>query len=168
MSANIDGVHSAPRHAGGRRVGAPIRLRLLGLLGTLAWGLVVPGLAAAQRAAPMPRVALLDPGSPTSPATCLPGFRQGLRDLGYVEGQNLVLEARYAEGQLTRLPALADELVHLMPDVIWTHSTEAIQAVKQATTTIPIVMGVESNVVEEGLAAGLARPGSNLTGMELR
>jgi len=116
----------------------------------------------------MPRVALLDPGSPTSPAVCLPGFRQGLRDLGYVEGQNIVLESRYAEGQLTRLPALAAELVHLTPDVIWTHSTEAIQAVKQATTTIPIVIGVESNVVEEGLVAGLARPSGNLTGMELR
>ena len=168
MSANIDGVHRAPRQAGGRRVGAPIRLRLLGLLVTLACGLVAPGLCTAQRAAPRPRVALLDPGSPTSPATCLPGFRQGLRDLGYVEGQNLVLESRYAEGHLTRLPALAAELVHLTPDVIWTHSTEAVQAVTQATTTIPIVIGVESNVVEEGLAAGLARPGNNLTGMELR
>ena len=83
-------------------------------------------------------------------------------------GQNIVLESRYAEGQLTRLPALTAELVRLAPAVIWTHSTEAVQAVKQATTTIPIVIGVESNVVEEGLAAGLARPGSNLTGMELR
>ena len=168
MSANIGGVHRAPRDAGGRRIGPPIRLRLLGLLVTLAWGLVALGLCTAQRAAHMPRVALLDPGSSTSPAVCLPGFRQGLHDLGYVEGQNLVLESRYAEGQLTRLPALAAELVHLTPAVIWTHSTEAIQAVTQATTTIPIVIGVESNVVEEGLAAGLARPGSNLAGMELR
>ena len=168
MSTNIGGVHSVPRHAGGRRVVAPLGLRILGLLVTLAWGLVAPGISVAQRAAHMPRVAFLDPGSPTSPAVCLPGFRQGLRDLGYVEGQNLVLESRYAEGQLTRLPALAAELVHLAPDVIWTHSTEAVQAVKQVTTTIPIVIGVESNVVEEGLVAGLARPGGNLTGMELR
>jgi putative tryptophan/tyrosine transport system substrate-binding protein len=168
MSTSIGGVHSVPRHARGRRVVAPIRLRILGLLVTLAWGLVALGISTAQRAAHMPRVAFLDPGSPTSPAVCLPGFRQGLRDLGYVEGQNLVLESRYAEGQLTRLPALAAELVHLAPDVIWTHSTEAVQAVKQVTTTIPIVIGVESNVVEEGLVAGLARPGGNLTGMELR
>jgi putative ABC transport system substrate-binding protein len=91
-----------------------------------------------------------------------------LRDLGYVEGQNIVIESRYAEGQLTRLPALAAELVHLAPDVIWTHSTEATQAAKQATTTIPVVIGVENNMVEEGFVASLARPGGNLTGMELR
>jgi putative tryptophan/tyrosine transport system substrate-binding protein len=168
MSTNIDGVHSVSQHAGGRRVVAPRRLRTLWLLVTLALGIVVPGLAEAQRAAHMPRVAFLDPGSPTSPQVCPAGFRQGLRDLGYVEGQNVVIESRYAEGQLTRLPALAAEIVHLAPDVIWTHSTEATQAAKQATTTIPIVIGVESNVVEEGLVAGLARPGSNLTGMELR
>jgi ABC-type uncharacterized transport system substrate-binding protein len=168
MSANIGGGHSAPRHVGGRRVGAPLRLRLLGLLVTLVWGLVAPGFSAAQRAAHLPRVALLDPGSPTSPQVCPAGFRQGVRDLGYVEGQNVVIESRYAEGQLTRLPTLAAELVHLAPDVLWTHSTEATQAAKQATTTIPIVIGVENNMVEEGFVANLARPGGNLTGMELR
>jgi putative ABC transport system substrate-binding protein len=169
MSANIDGVYSAPRHAGGRRIVAPRRLRTLRLLVALALGLVVaPVISEAQRAAHMPRVAFLDPFSPTSPAVCPAGFRQGLRDLGYVEGQNVVIESRYAEGQLTRLPALAAELVHLAPDVIWTHSTEATQAVKQATTTIPIVIGVENNMVEEGFVASLARPGGNLTGMELR
>ena len=168
MSANIGGGHSAPRHVGGRRVGAPLRLRLLGLLVTLAWGLVAPGFSAAQRAAHLPRVALLDPGSPTSPQVCPAGFRQGVRDLGYVEGQNVVIESRYAEGQLTRLPTFAAELVHLAPDVLWTHSTEATQAAKQATTTIPIVIGVENNMVEEGFVANLARPGGNLTGMELR
>src|SRR5262249_21068917 len=154
--------------AGGRRVGAPVRLRTLWLPVTLALGIVVPGLAAAQRAAPLPRVAFLDPGSPTAPQVCPAGFRQGLHDLGYVEGQNVAIESRYAEGQLTRLPALAAELVHLAPDVIWTHSTKATQAVKQATTTIPIVIGVENNMVEEGFVANLARPGGNLTGMELR
>ena len=168
MGANIDCVHSTPGHAGGRRVVASTWLHILGLLVTLAWSLVVPGISAAQRAAHMPRVAFLDPGSPASPAVCPTGFRQGLRDLGYVEGQNIVLESRYAEGQLTRLPALAAELVYLAPAVIWTHSTGAVQAVTQATTTIPIVIGVESNVVEEGLVADLARPGGNLTGMELR
>ena len=169
MSANIDGAYSALRHAGGRRVVAPRRLYTLRLLVTLALSIgVAPVISEAQRAAHMPRVAFLDPGSPTSPQVCPAGFRQGLRDLGYVEGQNVVIESRYAEGQLTRLPALAAELVHLAPDIIWTHSTEATQAVKQATTTIPIVIGVESNVVEAGLVASLARPGGNLTGMELR
>src|SRR4029434_1966204 len=81
MSTNIGGVHSVPRHAGGRRVVAPMWLRILGLLVTLAWALVARGISAAQQAAHIPRVAFLDPGSPTSPAVCLPGFRQGLRDL---------------------------------------------------------------------------------------
>jgi ABC-type uncharacterized transport system substrate-binding protein len=168
MSTNSDGVHRAPRHAGGQRVGAPVRLRPLWLPVTLALGIVVPGLAAAQRAAHLPRVAFLDPFSPTAPSVCSAGFRQGLRDLGYVEGQNVVIEYRSAEGQPTRLPALAAELVHLAPEVIWTHSTEATQAAKQATTTIPIVIGGENNMVEEGFVASLARPGGNLTGMELR
>ena len=168
MSTNSDGVHRAPRHAGGRRVGAPMRLRTLWLPVTLALGIVVPGLAAAQRAAHLPRVAFLDPFSSTSPSVCNAGFRQGLRDLGYVEGQNVVLEYRLAEGLPLRLPALAAELVHLAPDVIWTRSTEATQAVKQATTTIPIVIGVENDMVEKGFVASLARPGGNLTGMELR
>ena len=95
-----------------------------GLLFTLALGLVVaPVISEAQRAAHMPRVAFLNPFSPTSPAVCPAGFRQGLRDLGYVEGQNILLEYRYAEWQWDRLPTLAAELVQLKPDVMVTNTT---------------------------------------------
>ena len=125
----------------------------------------------AQPRPTLPRVGVLEPRTLQIAAdsrTCLHGFQQGLHDLGYVEGQNVVIEYRYAEGHPQRLPALAAELVHLAPDVIWTHSTDAIQAVQHATTTIPIVVGVGINMVEEGLVAGLAQPGGNLTGLELR
>jgi putative ABC transport system substrate-binding protein len=94
-------------------------------------------------------------------------FQQGLYGLGYVEGQNLTVDYRYAEEQYDRLPALAAELVQLAPDVLWTHSTPAALATKQATTTIPIVVGVAVELVKQGLVEGLARPGGNLTGMEL-
>jgi putative ABC transport system substrate-binding protein len=87
---------------------------------------------------------------------------------GYVDGHNVQLEYRHARGQTTRLESLAAELVRLSPDVIWTHSSDAIQAVKRATSTIPIVFGVAINSVEEGLVAALPRPGGNVTGLELR
>jgi putative ABC transport system substrate-binding protein len=115
----------------------------------------------------MPQVAFLDPGSPSSPAVCLPGFRQGLRDLGYVEGQTILLDYRSAEGHVDRLPALAAELVQLAPDVLWLYSDHAAWAAKRATTTIPIVVIVSDGPVEQGLVASVARPGGNLTGLEL-
>ena len=118
-----------------------------------------------------PRIAVLNPGAPeyfNDPRTCPHGFMQGLRELGYVDGHSAQLVYRHARGETTRLESLAAELVRLSPDVIWTHSSDAIQAVKRATTTIPIVFGVAINSVEEGLVAALARPGGNVTGMELR
>jgi putative ABC transport system substrate-binding protein len=133
--------------------------------------LVAPVTPMAQPRGKIPRVGVLKPGSPehvADPRTCDNGFQQGLRDLGYVDGHNILLEYRYVEGQPQRLPALVAELVRLAPVVIWTHSTDAIRAVQQATTTIPIVVGVGINMVEEGFVAGLARPGGNLTGLELR
>jgi putative tryptophan/tyrosine transport system substrate-binding protein len=139
----------------------------LGLLATL----LVPGAAVAQGRIKSPRIAILNPGAPeyfNDPRTCPNGFMQGLRDLGYVEGHNAQLEYRHARGQVTRLDSLAAELVRLSPDVIWTHSSDAIQAVKRATATIPIVFGVAINSVEEGLVAALSRPGGNVTGLELR
>jgi len=93
-------------------------------------------------------------------------LRQGLRDLGYVEGQTITLVSRYAEGQPDRLPALAAELVQLTPDVLWTHSNPAAHAAKQATTTIPIVVGLASFDATPGLVESLARPGGNLTGLD--
>jgi len=127
--------------------------------------LAVPLLATAQPRGTIPRVGVLDPSFPPGPS-CLAGFRQGLRDLGYVEGQTITLVSRYAEGQPDRLPALAAELVQLTPDVLWTHSNPAAHAAKQATTTIPIVVGLASFDATPGLVESLARPGGNLTGLD--
>jgi putative ABC transport system substrate-binding protein len=139
------------------------------LLITLAFSLVMAPLAAqAQPRGHLARVGVLDPSPHQRPAPCLPAFQQGLRDLGYMEGQNLLVDYRYAEGHPDRLPALAAELVQRAPDVLWLHSNPAAQAAKQATATIPIVTGVSNEVVEEGLVASLAQPGGNLTGLELR
>jgi putative tryptophan/tyrosine transport system substrate-binding protein len=93
------------------------------------------------------------------------GLRQGLRDLGYVEGRNITTEARWSEGSPDRLPALARELVALKPDVILASSTHAIRAAKDATTTIPIVMVLASYPDKLGFVESLARPGGNVTGL---
>jgi putative ABC transport system substrate-binding protein len=111
------------------------------------------------------RIGVLWPGSP--PDKWDEAFRQGLRAQGYVEGQNILLEYRWAEGKHEHLPALAEELVRLRVDVIVTISAPAITAVKQATTTIPIVFAGTSDPVRTGFAASLARPGGNLTGLSV-
>jgi putative ABC transport system substrate-binding protein len=95
----------------------------------------------------------------------LEAFRQGLRELGYIEGQNIRIEYRYAEGKLDRLPALAAELVHLKLDVIVTGGSTSNRAAKDATATIPIVMTQDEDPVGNGLVASLARPGGNITGL---
>jgi putative ABC transport system substrate-binding protein len=120
-------------------------------------------LAEAQQQKKVPRIGVLRPGPVAAPN--YEAFRQGLRELGYVEGQNVVLEFRDAEGKAERLPDLAAELVRLKVDVIVTSSTPAIQAVKQATVTIPIVMGFSGDPVGTGLVASLAKPGGNITGL---
>src|SRR5688572_11334660 len=94
-------------------------------------------------------------------------LREGLRDLGYLEGQNLLIEARWAENQANRLPQLARELVELSPEVIVTQAEPVTQAVKAATSTIPIVAVSVSDPVGLGLAASLAHPGGNVTGLTL-
>jgi len=127
--------------------------------------LAAPLPATAQPRGTIPRVGVLDPNFPPGPS-CLAGLRQGLRDLGYVEGQTITLVSRYAEGQPDRLPALAAELVQLTPDVLWTHSNPAAHAAKQATTTIPIVVGLASFDATPALVESLARPGGNLTGLD--
>ena len=91
-------------------------------------------------------------------------MRQGLRELGYEEGKNLVIEYRWAEADFDRLPKLAADLVSLKVDLIVTHGTPGCRAAKQATTTIPIVMAAVGDPVRSGLVASLARPGGNLTG----
>ncbi len=92
-------------------------------------------------------------------------FRQGLRELGYVEGKNIVIEWRYAEGKLDREPALAAELVRLKVDVIVTVGSNATRAAKEATATIPIVMTQDPDPIGNGFVASLARPGGNITGL---
>jgi putative ABC transport system substrate-binding protein len=129
--------------------------------------LAAPLATTAQPRGKIPRVAVLDTASHERPTPCLFPFQQGLRDLGYVEGQTILLDYRYAEGHVDRLPALAAELVQRVPDVLWTISDPAAWAAKRATTTIPIVVGVSDGLVEQGLVASHARPGGNLTGLEL-
>jgi putative tryptophan/tyrosine transport system substrate-binding protein len=131
-------------------------------IATLAGGLVAAPLAAeAQQAAKIARIGYLAVNLAASPHT----REAGLRDLGYVEGRNVVIESRDAEGKFERLPALAAELVALKVDVIVTGSTPAAVAAKQATKTIPIVFAAAADPVASGLVTSLARPGGNVTGL---
>ena len=135
------------------------------LLALLALG-AAPLAAEAQQAAKVPRIGFLETNRAASPHTP-EAFRQGLRDLGYVEGRNLVIEYRDAEGKAERLPALAAELVALQVDVIVTAagSTSVPLAAKQATRTLPIVFASAADPVGSGLVTSLARPGGNITGL---
>jgi ABC-type uncharacterized transport system substrate-binding protein len=119
----------------------------------------------AQQPKKVPRIGFLNPISPSTISARVEAFRQGLRELGYVEGKNIVIEWRSAEGKSDRLPALAAELVRLKVDVIVTHGTTATRPAKQATLTIPIVMGHDDDPVGSGFVASLARPGGNITGL---
>ena len=126
--------------------------------------LTAPLTSQAQPAAHVPRLGLLIPSSFSAAASGLEAFRHGLRDLGYVEGQTILLEYRYADDQLDRLPTLAAELVQRNPDVIFTFTTPGVLAAKQATTTVPIV-GSGVGLVEQGIVASLDQPGGNITGL---
>jgi putative ABC transport system substrate-binding protein len=126
--------------------------------------LVGPLPAGAQQAGKVYRVAFLGSTSPSSYASQMQAFRGGLRDLGYVEGKNLVIEFRWGQGKYERLPGLAAELVRLKPDVLVTHGVPGTLAAKRATDTIPIVIGVVGEAVAIGAVEGLARPGGNITG----
>lgn len=117
----------------------------------------------AQQPGKIPRVGLLGVTSAAGYAPQIEAMRQGFRDLGYVEGQNIVIEYRWADGRRDRLPALAAELIRLQPDVMLT-SGVGTRALKEATTTIPIVMAAGGDAVASGLIASLAQPGGNITG----
>jgi putative ABC transport system substrate-binding protein len=125
--------------------------------------LAAPRAPDAQPAAKIPRVGLLRPGSPPDPY--VDAFRRGLQDLGHVERQTIALEYRWAEGKTALFPRLATELVQLKVDVIVTQGEEAARSVKEATSTIPIVMATSGDPVGAGLVASLARPGANVTGL---
>ncbi len=124
-------------------------------------GLVVPVAAEAQEAAKVARIGVLSSGSPPDPF--VEAFKQGLRELGYVEGRNIRIEYRWAEGRNERLPGLAADLVRLKVDVIVAASQNAVAA-KKTTTAIPIVMPIITDPVRLGLIASLPRPGGNATG----
>jgi len=133
-------------------------------LGTLASGLLTAPLAGdAQQAAKVPRIGFLTGNLAASPHV-VEAFRQGLRDLGYVEGRNVVIEYRDAQGKFERLPARAAELVALKVDVIVAGGTPQALAAKQATKTVPIVFAAAGDPVTSGLVTSLARPGGNVTG----
>src|SRR5688572_13786608 len=118
----------------------------------------------AQESKKVPRIGLLTAGSPSTMAPRVDAFRQGLHDLGYVEGKNIVIEYRYAEGKRERWPNLASEMVRLKPDVIVVGGTGPTRSVKEATSTIPIVVGGADDLIGTGLVSSLARPGGNITG----
>jgi putative ABC transport system substrate-binding protein len=142
------------------------------LAGTSAVLLAAPLAAEGQEAGKVYRIGFLSPSSPSDPEKLaspfgergLAAFRQGLRELGYVEGQNITIEHRWAEGKFERLPDLAAELVRFKVDVIVSVVTQATLAAKNATRTIPIVMVATGDPLGSGLVANLARPGGNVTG----
>ena len=145
-------------------------MRLIGLAVVLTFSLLLAPLAAeAQPAGKVPRVAYLTPWSDSDPGRQrgLEAFRQGLRELGYVEGRNISIESWSAEGKDDRLPALAADLVRSKVDVIVAASGAATRAVQQTTRTIPIVMSLVADPVGSGLVASLARPGGNVTGLTI-
>jgi len=121
-------------------------------------------LAEAQQARKVPRIGYLSAGSSLPPSPNLEAFRQGLRDLGYIEGKNIVIEYRYANGKLGRLSELAAKLVRTKVDIIFVTGNRAARAAKQATNTIPIIVGGAGDLVGTGLVASFARPGANITG----
>jgi len=121
--------------------------------------------AEAQQRTKIPRIGYLGGTSPSVNEARIEAFRQGLRELGYVEGKNIVIERRHHEGKLDRLPPLAAELVRLKVDIIITVGPPAARAAKEATVTIPIVMMQVGDPVGSGFVASLARPGGNITGL---
>ena len=123
------------------------------------------GMAEAQQPKKVPRIGFLSGSPPSSIKASTEAFRQGLRDLGYVEGKNIVIEWRSAEGKRDRLPALAADLVRLKVDLIVTAGPLVTRAAKEATSTIPIVMAQDPDPVGNGFVASLARPGGNITGL---
>jgi putative tryptophan/tyrosine transport system substrate-binding protein len=151
-------VATMPSEVGGTRMK---RREFIALLGGAAatWPLA----ARAQRPA-KPVIGFLGPASPSTFASRIEAFRLGLRDFGYVEGTNITVEYRWADGRYERLPELAAELVRSNVDLIVTHGTPGSLAAKRATTTIPIVMANIGDPVATGVVASIARPGGNITG----
>ena len=122
----------------------------------------------AWQAGKVPRIGILAPGSSALPTSAYhDSFRQGLRDLGYIEGKNIFIEIRYAEGKQDRLSDIATELVKLKVDVIVTSTRPGVLAARNATSAIPIVFAAVGDPVRAGLVSSLARPGGNITGLSI-
>src|SRR6476659_10362165 len=134
-------------------------ITLLG--GAAAWPLA----ARAQQVGKLPTIGFLGASTPAGGGQLLAAFVQRLRELGWVDGRNVALEARWAEGRSERFAEIAAELVRLKVDVILTHNTPPVLAAKQATSVIPIVFATAADPVGTGVVASLARPGSNVTGL---
>ena len=132
-------------------------------LGAMLFALCVS--AQAQQPKKVPRIGYLSSGSPSTNLGYLQAFLQGLRELGYVEGKNVLIEYKWAEGRFERMPELAEELVRLKVDIIIAPNSAIARAAKKATSTIPIVMANAGNPFGEGLVANLAHPGGNVTGL---
>jgi putative ABC transport system substrate-binding protein len=126
---------------------------------------ILPIAARAQQAAKIAQIGFLGVTTGADLASRAEALRAGLRELGYVEGKNLVIESRYADGKFDRLPELAAELVRLKVDVIVTHATPGTRAAQRATVTIPIVIAASADAVAAGLVASLSHPGGNTTGL---
>ena len=140
------------------------RREVLTALGASAF--VAPfGSFAQQQSPKIPRIVRLAVASHSDESARTEAFRQGLRELSYVEGKNIIIEWRFADGKLDRLPALAAEVVRLKVDVIVTSGSTPTRAAKVATSTIPIVMGNDNDPVGDGFVGSLARPGGNITGL---
>jgi ABC-type uncharacterized transport system substrate-binding protein len=136
------------------------------LIVTLSLGiLIVPLLTDAQQKATMYRIGFIGNSTAALEANLIGPFRDGLRDLGYLEGRNVLIEYRWAEGQYERFPALIAELIALKVDVIVTAGTPATQAVKKATTSVPLVMVAVGDPVATGIVPSLAQPSGNITGL---
>jgi putative ABC transport system substrate-binding protein len=139
--------------------------KLVGIL-AIAFTFLFGGAAVeGQQPTKVPPIGYLTGPSPSAIADRVEAFRQGLRELSYVEGKNIVIERRFADGKLDRLPGLAAELVRLKVEVIVTGGGPATRAAKEATSTTPIVMANDNDPVADGFVASLARPGGNITGL---
>jgi putative tryptophan/tyrosine transport system substrate-binding protein len=140
-------------------------MRRRGFIALVSGAIACPMVVRAQQQAKVPRIGYLGVTSSSDRPRLLDAFRQRLRELGWVEGQNIVIDYRFAEGRLDRLPHLAADMVRLKVDVIVSLGTQGVTAAKNATETIPIVMIAVRDPVGTGLIASLARPGGNVTGV---
>jgi putative ABC transport system substrate-binding protein len=153
----------ACRGESSRRIQNRKLVEIVALVVTLAMSGAV---AQAQQPGKVPRIGYVSgSGDANDPGPSVEAFRQGLRELGYIEGKNILAEYRYSEGKQDRMPSLVAELVHLKVDVLIFHDPSAIRAAKQATKTIPIVMVTTQDPVATGMVDSLARPGGNITGL---